>query len=115
MRAFAVGAEVAAGRDALPVERDEPRLELVRVEGREQVPPRGGAEGHPLALALDDEPRRDRLDAPGGEARHDLLPEDGRDLVAVEPVEDAPRLLRVDEPGVDLARLAERAARSPRA
>ena len=46
---------------------------------------------------------------PAERPRHDLLPEHGRDLVAVEPVEDAPRLLRVDEPLVDLARLAERA------
>ena len=73
-----------------------------------EVPPRGGAEGHPLALSLDDEPRRDRLDAAGAEAGHDLLPEHGRDLVAVETVEDAPRLLRVDEPHVDLARLLQR-------
>jgi hypothetical protein len=36
-----------------------------------------------------------------------LLPEHRRDLVAVEPVEDAPGLLRVDEPLVDLARLLE--------
>ena len=63
---------------------------------------------HPLALALDDEPRRDRLHAAGREPRHDLLPEDRRDLVAVEPVEDAARLLRVDEALVDLAGLVER-------
>ena len=56
----------------------------------------------------DDEPRRHRLDATGREPAHDLLPEDRRDLVAVEPVEDAPRLLRVDEPLVDVAGLVER-------
>ena len=67
------------------------------------------AERPPLALALDDEPRRDRLHASGREAAHDLLPEHRRDLVAVEAVEDASRLLRVDEPRVDVARLAERA------
>ena len=103
-----VGPEVAAGRHALPVEGDEPRLEAFRIEGRDQVPPRGGAERHPLALALDDEARRDRLDAAGRESAHDLLPEHRRDLVAVEPVEDPPRLLRVDEPFVDVARLVER-------
>ena len=69
----------------------------------------GGDERHPLALALDDEPRRDRLHAAGGEPLHHLPPEDRRDLVAVEAVEDAARLLRVDEALVDLARLAERA------
>ena len=61
----------------------------------------GRDERHPLALALDHEARRDRLHATGGEARHDLLPEDGRDLVAVEAIEDPARLLRVDEPLVD--------------
>ena len=103
-----VGAEVAARRHALPVEGDEPRLERVRIEGRDHVPPLGGAERHPLPLALDDEARGNRLDAAGREPAHDLLPEDGRDLVAVEPVEDPPRLLRVHQPLVDVARLLER-------
>src|SRR3954462_401303 len=38
--------------------------------------------------------------AAGGEPPPDLLPEDGRDLVADEPVEDAPRLLCVVERAV---------------
>ena len=62
-------AEVAALRDALAVERDEPRLE--RVAGRrcrDDVPVLRRDERHPLALALDDEPGRDRLHAAGGEA-----------------------------------------------
>ena len=46
---------------------------------------------------------------PAREPARDLLPEHGRDLVAVEAVEDAARLLRVDEALVDVARLAERA------
>ena len=68
---------------------------------------------HALALALDDEPRRDRLHAPGRQSLHDLPPEHRRDLVAVEAVEDAPRLLRVDEARVDVARLGRARARSP--
>ena len=102
-----VHAEVAARCDALPVERDEPRLEGLRIEGREQVPPLGRAERHSLALPLDDEACRHRLDAAGREPGHDLLPEHRRDLVAVEAVEDAARLLRVDEPLVDLARVVQ--------
>ncbi len=93
----------------LPSSGDEARLEGARVERRDDVPVLGGAELDPLALALDDEARRDRLHAAGREALHHLPPEDGRDLVAVEPVEDPACLLRVDEPVVDLAGLAERA------
>ena len=73
-----------------------------------EVPVLGRDEGDPLALALDDEPRRDRLHPARGEAARDLLPQDGRDLVAVQPVEDAPRLLRVHESLVDDARVLER-------
>src|SRR5690606_40702584 len=55
--------------------------------------------------ALDDLADRHRLDAAGGEAEGDLLPEEGREPVADEPVEDAARLLRphqavVEGPGV---------------
>jgi hypothetical protein len=42
------------------------------------------------------------------QARHHLLPQHGRDLVAVEPVEDAPRLLRVDQRLVHRPRVGER-------
>src|SRR5438093_444707 len=101
--------EVPALREPLAVHRDEPRFERVRLKGRLDVPPAGGPELAPLAFALDDKARRNRLDAPGGQAAHDLLPEHRRDLVAVETVEDAPGLLRIDEPFVDLARLFERA------
>src|SRR5439155_7653170 len=104
-----VVAEVPALREPLAVDRDEPRLKRFRLEGRLDVPPAGGPELAPLAFALDDKARRNRLDAPGGQAAHDLLPEHRRDLVAVETVEDAPGLLRIDEPLVDLARLFERA------
>jgi hypothetical protein len=65
-------------------------------------------EAHPLALALDDQAHGDGLHAPGREPRRDLLPEHRRHLVAEEPVEDAPRLLRLDELLVDGARVRER-------
>ena len=90
--------EVAALCDPPAVDRGEPRGERARLEGRDDVPVLGGDELHPLALALDDEPRRHGLHAARGEPLHDLAPEDRRDLVAVETVEDAARLLRVDEP-----------------
>jgi hypothetical protein len=105
----AVLSEVAAGRDTRPVERHEPGLERPRVERAEYVPVRGGDERHAGALALDDQARGDGLHAAGGEPAGDLLPQDGGDLVAVEAVEDPARLLRVDEPLVDVACLVERA------
>ncbi len=56
-----------------------------------------------LSLALDDHPQRHRLHAPGREPRLDPAPQQRRDLVADQPVEHAPRLLRVEQLQVDLA------------
>ena len=72
-------------------------LNVAGRERRDDVPVLGGDEAHPLALALDDEARGDRLHAAGGQALHHFPPEHRRDLVAVETVEDAARLLRIDE------------------
>ena len=64
-----------------------------------------------LALALDDEADGDRLDAPGRQAAADLLARQQRaQRVADQAVDDAARLLRVDEVHVDLARVRERLA-----
>ncbi len=98
--------EVAALGNLVTVDRDEPRLEAAGLERGDDVPVLGGTELDPLALALDHEARRDRLDAACGEPLHHLPPENGGDLVAVETVEDAARLLRVDEALVDVASLA---------
>ena len=105
----AVAGEVPALGDPAAVDRGEPRVERAGHERADDVPVLGGAELDPLALALDHETRRDRLDAARGEALHHLPPEDRRDLVPVEAVEDPSGLLRVHEPVVDLASLAERA------
>ena len=102
--------QVPSGCDSAVVEREELRLEGIRRERRLDVPPGRAYEGHSLALPLDDESGGNRLDAAGREPAHDLLPEHGRDLVAVEPVEDPARLLRVHEPLVDPPRLGERTA-----
>ena len=67
---------------------------------------RDGDGSAPARLALHDDPERHRLDAPGREAPPDLLPEEVGDLVADEPVDDPPRLLRGDAVRVDLAGLA---------
>ncbi len=101
--------EVGAAGDARPVDgvqlgREHPLVVAVAgVEGALEVPVRRGAERDPLPLAVDDQPGRHGLDPAGGEAGHDLLPQHRGDLVAVEPVEDPPGLLGLDEVHVDVA------------
>ena len=65
--------------------------------------------GADLALALDNQSQCDRLDAARRQTLHHFAPEHGRDLVAVQAVEDPACLLRIDERIVDVARLGERA------
>ena len=102
---------VAAAGDALAVDAGELRLEAgtlragLRQQFGREVPVGGGDEGEPLALAVDDEAGRGGLHPAGGETGADLAPQHGRHLVAVETVEDAAGLLRVDEGGVELARV----------
>src|SRR5262249_50889295 len=103
----AVATEVAPLRDPRAVESDEAGGERAGGAGCLEIPVRGRDELFPLPLALDDEARGDGLDASGGEALHHLLPEHRGDLVAVEPVEDASRLLRIDESLVDRTRVVE--------
>ena len=80
-----------------------PRLLEQRLDG----PVLDRLERADLPLALDDEPQRDGLHATRRDALLDRLPEDGAGLVADEPVEHAPRLLRLDLLVVDVARLLD--------
>ena len=74
----------------------------------------GRAERDPLAFPVDDQPGGDRLHPPGGQLGHDLLPQHGRDLVPVQPVEHAARLVGVDQALVELPRAGWRwRGRSP--
>ena len=112
---LAVVVEVTAGGHAPPVEGDEPGGEGGLLaggdvhggqdggEGGLHPPVGGGAEGHALALALDDEAGGHRLHAPGGQAGTDLAPQDRADLIAHEAIQDAAGLLGVDEVDVQLA------------
>ena len=72
-----------------------------------EVPVARRAELDPLPLPVDDQPGRDRLDPARRELRHDLLPQHRGDLVAVEPVEDAPGLVGVDLAVVELGRVGD--------
>ncbi len=66
------------------------------------------AEGDDLALALDDQSHGHRLHAARRERRAHLLPQHGRELEADQTVEDAARLLGVDQVHVDRAGLLDR-------
>jgi len=90
------GLGVACDLGLLPRDLDEPGLEGRRVgplEGRRDRPVLLGREVADLLLALADDPHGDGLDAAGREPPLDLVPEDRADLVAHQPVEDAPGLL----------------------
>ena len=83
---------------------------LAVLGGRElrlEVSVTGGAEGDPLALPVHHQPGCHRLHAPGGQPGHDLLPQHGRDLVPVEPVQHAARLIGVHQALVHLARVGD--------
>ena len=109
---LAVPAEVATGGDPTTVHRDQPGIEPVGltlhlVEGGLDVPVLRGPERDALPLPLDDQPGRDRLHPAGRQALPDLAPQHRRDLVAVEPVQDAPGLLGVDQVQVEVAGLLD--------
>src|SRR5204863_4279643 len=60
-----------------------------------------------LALAVHDQAQSNGLHSPGRDAAADFIPQQRRDLVADDSVKHAPRLLRVDEIAVNVARLLE--------
>ena len=74
--------------------------------GRER-PVLARREGLDLALALDDQAHGDRLDAAGREAAAHLARDERAERVADQAVDDAARLLGVDEVDVDRARVRE--------
>ena len=94
-----VRVEVATAGQPLAAERHHARREAASLgigELSGQVPERGGPEPHPRHLPLHQHADGDTLHPAGGKTRRDLPPEDRRDLVAVEPIDDASRFLRVD-------------------
>ena len=79
------------------------RARLAGVKGGADVPVFGRDKAHPLAFALYDHAGGHRLDTPGRQARHYLLPQHWGDLVAIKTIEDTPPFLRVHEVLVQLA------------
>ena len=108
------GVEVAALGDTHPVEGGQAcgegagfRLGAA-VEGHVEVPVAGGHESDAFPFPVNDETGGHGLNATRRQFRHDLLPQHRGDLVAVEAVEDAAGLLRVDEVGVERAGVGDR-------
>ena len=101
--------EVLARRELLALELDQLGVEGLAVvpERGEEIPVGRRAEGPTLALADHEQPHGHRLDPAGGESEGDLLPEQGRQGVADQPVEDAPGFLRAHQPVVDVPRIGE--------
>src|SRR6184192_1204502 len=115
-REHLVHARLRVEAEALVVELLAPDLGETRREGRRLArlepgldrPVLLGREGADLALALADDADGDRLHAARREPAAHLVPEQRRELVADQPVEDAARLLRVEAVLVELAGLLER-------
>ena len=66
-----------------------------------------GHKGADLVFAVNDQTGRNALYAPRTQPALDLAPQEGRQLVAHDTVEDAARLLRVDQINVDVARVGD--------
>ncbi|SKU56608.1 Uncharacterised protein [Mycobacteroides abscessus subsp. abscessus] len=78
------------------------RVVLAGIQLGTQIPIAGATERHAVTFALHDDPGGHRLHASGGQVASNLLPQHGADLVAVEPVQDAAGLLRIDEVVVEV-------------
>ncbi len=72
-----------------------------------EIPIAGGFERDALALAFDQHAHRDALHPAGAEAGPHPLPEQGREGIAVEAIEDPPRFLGPHQVFVDRAGMAQ--------
>ncbi len=102
--------EILAAGNALVADFDQRGDEFAAftLERGFEVPVDRRAERAAFFLALDDQPNGHALHAPGAQTRLHLLPQHGRQRVAVQAVEDAPALLRANEVLVHVARVCER-------
>ena len=101
--------KVRAGRDRVAIHGGDARAESLARRRKRRVdrPVLGAHVRHALTFPGDHEARGHRLHAPRRQGGADLAPQEGRDLVAVEAVEDAAGLLRVHEVGVQVARVLQ--------
>ena len=76
----------------------EPRFDEPVVDRNERIT---------LVLAVDDDPKRRRLNTPGRKPKRKLLPKEARERIAANPIEHAPGALRLVEVRIELPRLVE--------
>ena len=97
--------KVGTSRDRVAVHGGDARAEGLARRRKRRVdrPVLGAHVRHALTFPGDHEARGHRLHATGRQGRADLAPQEGRDLVAVEAVEDAAGLLRVHEGRIQVA------------
>ena len=86
---------VVVGQKSVP-------LRAVGGQPRVQGPVLLGLEGRDLMLPVADHPGRHGLDPSGGQAAADFFPQQGRELIAHNPVQNPPGLLGVHQTLVDL-------------
>ncbi len=104
-----IGAEVLARRHALAFDADERRGERrIGREERVDVPVAGAHERHAIAFALDHEADERTLHPPGRQTAVHSPPQHRRHLVAVEPIDHAPCLGRVDQAVVETTGIGDR-------
>ena len=102
---------VLAAGDGLAVDLHQlgvERLAPVRRKQRADRPVLGRGEGADLALSIDHEANSDALHAPSRQTGMDLAPQQRAQRVADQPVEDASRLLGVNQVLIDLPWVGER-------
>ena len=101
--------EIATGGNALTSEVAELgfKADALMLQLGFEIPVAAAAEGTPGALALYQQPHRYRLHAASGETPGHLLPQQRRNRVAHQPIEDSPGFLGVHQLHVELAGLAQ--------
>ena len=104
--------EVPGGRDPAPTDTREHRreFEVARRQRRTRTPVLGHPKAQAFLFTVHHQPQRDALHPARAQLGAHLLPEDGGQAVAEEPVQHAARLLRPDQSPVHLAGVGERLA-----
>ena len=76
-------------------------------KGCQQIPPLTRDKGHPFPFPLDDQPDRHALHPPRRQSGPDLAPQQGRDFVAIQAIDNPPGFLGPHQAFVDIARACE--------